>query len=248
MEFMPPNFGNVYLIPESQPELKSEEKKDAEQASVEDVYSILDSIYQSQGINELKNIQFERWVSPVCERIERIGRSIEDARSLEMDRRFYSYDFEENDTNLVKSVFRKLFQVTPIKQLLPVTRENLINEESKIGSQIFGDQPDGEKISFFYYGKDDADRERWYCKKEKFNQKGNRDYVIMCFEIQNNAILKVITKSDGSRIAYEYLNGKELESFIHSTEIYHNQVMKKLYGHEGSLDDDFKTYSNKISA
>lgn len=242
---MQPNFGNVYRIPESRPQPEPEKQPVANEASV---YDVLDAIYQSQGINELGRLASERWVSPVCDRIERIGKSIEDARSLELDSRFFAYDYDNSETGFITSIFRKLFNAGPVRQLMPITREKLINEESRIGGEIFGEQPGGEHLSFFYYGKDEADRDRWYCKKEKEIVKGDSAYVVLCFEIQDNAILKVITKSDGSRISYEYLHGTELENFIHATEIYHNQVMKKLYGHEGSLDGFGQIRRSKLAA
>lgn len=232
---MQPNFGNVYRIPESQPKLEPEKQPDAEELSS---YSLLDSINRSQGVNELRHLETKRWVSPVCGRLKKMGKNFRLARSLEIDSKFFFHNYDNNETGFVKSAFKRFLSVSPAKQLMPMTMEKLINEESKIGGEIFGEQPNGEHVSFFYYGEDEAGRERWYFKRERVALKKDPDYAVLSFEIQDNSILKIITKNDGSKIAYEYLKGKELTDFVHATEIYHNRVMKNLYGHEGCLDDE----------
>lgn len=262
MEFMQPNPGSEYRIPQYRPEPLLTEQTGYEIAAVDDFFGrqdyipqerfdfqagpvddLIGAIKNSEGVNELHYLESKRWISPVCKRMMDIGETIQKARELHMDHHFF-FTEKNNDVNFIASAFNRIFNhglIGPISKLLPVTRDNLINEESRLSGKIFGEQPNGQRIEFFYYGKDEADRERWYCKKEMNTAKGN-EYVILCYEVQDDRILKIITKGDGSKVAYEFLEGEELEDFVLATEKYHNFAMKDIYGHEGCLGDDFVNY------
>lgn len=104
----------------------------------------------------------------------------------------------------------------PLKQL---TERELIQLESKIGAQLFGEIPKGHRREFF-----NLDKDTWIWHEEWTGEDGKRSSSTTRYEAQGDRILKV---QEGAR--YTYLEGQELTNLGLAVQIYYERVMREVY-------------------
>lgn len=104
----------------------------------------------------------------------------------------------------------------PLGQL---SERELLQLESEIGAQLFGEVPKGHRRSFF-----NLDKATWIWHEEWLDEKNVLQQATTRYEIQGDHILKV---QEGSR--YSYLEGKELENLALAVQMYYERVMREIY-------------------
>lgn len=105
----------------------------------------------------------------------------------------------------------------PLKRF---SERQLIQQESRIGTEIFGQVPAGHRREFF-----NLDPSTWIWYDEWVdNQTHAKQTVTIRYEVHENGILKV---REGAR--YDFLKGDELDNFVKAVEAYYNNVCKNLY-------------------
>lgn len=101
-----------------------------------------------------------------------------------------------------------------------LTERELIQKESEIGAELFGQVPEGHTRQFF-----NLDQNTWIWYEEwtdpLTNQKTN---TTVRYEIHPNGILKV---QEGTN--YSFLQGHELTNFIAAIQLYYERVMREVY-------------------
>lgn len=102
----------------------------------------------------------------------------------------------------------------------PLTERELINLESKVGSELFGSTPKGVRREFF-----NLNPKTWIWYEERLDvlSKKKESHTTK-YEVHEDHILKV---QEGPR--YTRLEGKELENFSLAIHIYYERVMRKIY-------------------
>lgn len=101
------------------------------------------------------------------------------------------------------------------------SERELIQLESKIGAELFGAIPAGNRREFFC-----LDASTWIWYEEWIDvDSGKRRASTTRYEIHDNGILKV---QEGSR--YTFLEGSELENLVMAIELYHERVGREIYG------------------
>lgn len=100
-----------------------------------------------------------------------------------------------------------------------LTKRELIQRESEIGGQLFGDVPKGHRREFF-----NLDPKTWIWYEEWNDQSGKRRTTTTRYEVHDNGILKA---QEGAR--YNFIEGEELENFMLSTRLYYERVTKEIY-------------------
>lgn len=104
----------------------------------------------------------------------------------------------------------------PLKQF---TERELIQLESEIGGQLFGEVPAGGQRKFF-----NLDQSTWIWYEATKDEKGKLTQTTTRYEIQGEKVLKV---QDGPR--YTYLEGAELENLLAAIGLYYERVMREIY-------------------
>ncbi len=105
----------------------------------------------------------------------------------------------------------------PLKQL---TDRQLIKLESEIGRTLFGPVPEGRTREFFCL---DADTWVWH---EQWKDEYNKQHAqTIRYEVHPNGILKV---EDGGA-NYSFLKGEELQNLSLATQMYREQVSRRIY-------------------
>lgn len=104
----------------------------------------------------------------------------------------------------------------PLKTL---TERELIELESEIGREIFGDVPTGHRREFFC-----LDDHTWVWHEEWIDENKKKAQRTTRYEVHESSILKV---RDGGH--YEYLKGEELNNFGMAVKLYYEQVTRKIY-------------------
>lgn len=133
------------------------------------------------------------------------------------------------------SVFKKALQLlvgTPANQPLTMpksrpfrrlTERELIQLESEIGAQLFGEVPEGHRREFFC-----LDERTWIWYEEwKDAKTGKIHSTTMRYEVHEKGILKV---QEGAR--YSFIEGTELDNLVAATTMYYEQVARKVYGYD----------------
>jgi hypothetical protein len=107
--------------------------------------------------------------------------------------------------------------ISPAK---PVTLNNLIEEESKIGGTLFGTTPKGVSRRFFL-----DEHDNWFYTQSTFDSVGRLlDNYTIRYHVQENGIIKSV---DGKH--HTLLEGQELQDLLKSVDIYHAKTKKELY-------------------
>lgn len=104
------------------------------------------------------------------------------------------------------------------------SERELIQAESKIGREIFGEIPKGHQREFFCL---DETTCIWY--EEFKNAEGKTESITTRYEIQGDRVMKV---QGGSR--YSYLEGDELNNLLTAIHMYYERVMRGVYGRDPS--------------
>jgi hypothetical protein len=105
----------------------------------------------------------------------------------------------------------------PLKKL---TERELIQLESEIGSQLFGDIPKGHRREFFC-----LDEKTWIWYEEWTDPTTNKRHnMTIRYEVHSNGILKV---QEGAR--YSFIEGAELQNLLAATTMYYEQVARGVY-------------------
>jgi hypothetical protein len=99
------------------------------------------------------------------------------------------------------------------------TERELLALESKIGAELFGPIPAGRRREFFC-----LDENNWMWYEEWLDELGKQQSATVRYELHGDGVLKI---QEGAR--YSYLEGAELENFIHATSVYHDRVLTILY-------------------
>jgi hypothetical protein len=113
------------------------------------------------------------------------------------------------------------FQVPKDRPLKKLTERELIQLESEIGAQLFGDVPKGHRREFFC-----LDEKTWIWYEEwtdpTTNKRGN---MTIRYEVHSNGVLKV---QEGAR--YSFIEGAELDNLLAAATMYYEQVARGVYG------------------
>jgi hypothetical protein len=113
------------------------------------------------------------------------------------------------------------FQVPKDRPLKKMTERELIQLESEIGSQLFGDVPKGRRREFFC-----LDEKTWIWYEEWTDPKTNkRSNMTIRYEVHSNGVLKV---QEGAR--YSFIEGAELDNLLAAATMYYEQVARGVYG------------------
>lgn len=105
----------------------------------------------------------------------------------------------------------------PLKRF---SERQLIQQESRIGTEIFGPVPAGHRREFFNL---DASTWIWYDEWTD-NQTHTKQTVTIRYEVHENGILKV---REGAR--YSFLKDVELDNFVSAVDAYYERVCKNIY-------------------
>lgn len=102
-----------------------------------------------------------------------------------------------------------------------ITERELLQQESEIGSKLFGEIPAGHRREFFC-----LDETTWIWYEEWIDpQTKKMRSETTRYEIHDNGVLKVL---EGAR--YAFIQGTELDNFVLATRLYYEQVARKVYG------------------
>ena len=119
-----------------------------------------------------------------------------------------------NDQASVDVKIPKKFR--PFKKL---TERELIQLESEVGRELFGEIPKGHQREFF-----NLDKITWIWHEEYKDANGLKQSSTTRYEVQEKGVLKA---QDGAQ--YSYLEGEELRNFIVAVQMYYEQVTRNVY-------------------
>lgn len=114
---------------------------------------------------------------------------------------------------------RDLMYAKKSRPLGKLTERELLQLESEIGAQLFGEIPKGRRRSFF-----NLDPKTWIWHEEWMDEQGELQQATTRYEVHDQGILKV---QQGAR--YEFLEGQELDNLILAAQMYYERVMREVY-------------------
>lgn len=117
------------------------------------------------------------------------------------------------------STLRDLRMPRGSRPLNKLSERELLQLESEIGSQLFGEVPKGRRRSFF-----NLDPQTWIWHEEWVDDHGEFRQATTRYEVHDKGILKV---QEGPR--YEYIEGQELDNLLLATQMYYERVMRDVY-------------------
>ena len=120
-----------------------------------------------------------------------------------------------------QKVSKSFFTIPKNRPLKSLTERELLNLESKIGAEIFGELPKGRRREFFCL---DASTWIWH---EAWKEKSTEHETTVRYEVHDNGVLKV---QDGAR--YEFIEGEELRRFMTAVQMYYERVAREVYGRD----------------
>lgn len=97
--------------------------------------------------------------------------------------------------------------------------ETLLDLESKIGSKIFGQAPNGVRREFF-----NLDEKSWIWHEEYTDGNGQLRQFTTRYEIRDDKVVKI---QPGPR--YFEVKGQELANFHAAVNAYHRAVLSQIY-------------------
>jgi hypothetical protein len=101
------------------------------------------------------------------------------------------------------------------------TERQLIELESKIGREVFGNVLEGRRREFFC-----LDEHTWVWHEEWFDSETKQPQMTTIrYEIRGNGVLKVVGHT------YKYIEGQELDNLYRAIKIYYQRVMGEIYQH-----------------
>jgi len=241
------NPKNVYQIPETEFSAELSEKRadyidyiyaDDDKSKIE---VSIDQPSQSRELNDsdtslkqkddikLDNPSYNEFYRETAERnvSKEAAEVLEIAKDLEAARSEFIVNGNSLDT-VKKGLISAIFGSNSSRK--PLTLKDLKNEESAIGSTIFGSDP-GTRTEFF-----NDNLKSWFFYQEVADKKGNKDSVTLHYEIHPDGILRIKNNEINGCV----IDGEELDNFVTSTRMYHTLVMNKIYKK--------KPYSDKLAA
>lgn len=114
---------------------------------------------------------------------------------------------------------RDLMYAKKSRPLGKLTERELLQLESEIGAQLFGEIPKGRRRSFF-----NLDPKTWIWHEEWMDERGELQQATTRYEVHDQGILKV---QQGAR--YEFLEGQELDNLMLAAQMYYERVMREVY-------------------
>ena len=99
-----------------------------------------------------------------------------------------------------------------------ITKEQLINDESALGGQLFGPIPKGHQREFFLY------HHNYWIYYETWYEGGRKKESTITYEVRKNGVYKNPLGS-----GYRKISGAELQNFCHAVREYRRLVKAKLY-------------------
>lgn len=114
---------------------------------------------------------------------------------------------------------RDLMYAKKSRPLGKLTERELLQLESEIGAQLFGEIPKGRRRSFF-----NLDPKTWIWHEEWMDERSELQQATTRYEVHDQGILKV---QQGAR--YEFLEGQELDNLILAAQMYYERVMREVY-------------------
>lgn len=109
---------------------------------------------------------------------------------------------------------------TPKLFVRPTNERSLIQAESKIGAQIFGDVSSYTQREFFC-----LDERTWiWYESQQDTETGRQVELTTRYEVHPNGILKA---QEGTH--YSYLDGEELQNLAIATQLYADRVSQEIY-------------------
>lgn len=102
-----------------------------------------------------------------------------------------------------------------------LTRADLINAESRLGSQLFGTVPEGHRREFFHDKKN-----IWIWHEDWVDEMEHERQMTIRYEVRTSGVYKKIAAGK-----YFKLEGEELENFRKATHAYLYVIKKYLYNH-----------------
>lgn len=128
---------------------------------------------------------------------------------------------------MLNEMLRKLLDLIVGPQPTPLrsrpTERQLINEELKVGRQIFGPAPAGRKREFFC-----LDAKTWIWHEEWHDQfTGQKRSTMIRYEVRPNGVLK--TRDNESPV---FIEGDELRNLTNATRLYFEQVVYHVYKYD----------------
>ncbi len=112
--------------------------------------------------------------------------------------------------------FLKVPKGRPLKGM---TERELIQLESEIGKQLFGEVPSNHRREFF-----NLDPHTWIWYEEYIDTAGKKQTTTTRYELQEKGVLKA---QEGAR--YSYIEGEELDNLLLAIQMYYEQVTRKIY-------------------
>lgn len=100
-----------------------------------------------------------------------------------------------------------------------ITRADLINAESKLGSTIFGPVPAGHRREFFH-----DQQNIWIWHEGWIDENGHARQLTVCYEVRPSGVYKKLSAGK-----YIKLESAELENFRKATHVYLHTIKRDLY-------------------
>lgn len=110
----------------------------------------------------------------------------------------------------------RIFKKRPLKQL---TKQELVQLESQIGSKLFGPITPGRHRDFFK-----VDEKNWVWHEEWTDQDKKKQSTTVKYEIHPDGILKIYDSG-----ASCFIDDKELQNFSTAVQAYYECVMRDIY-------------------
>ncbi len=114
---------------------------------------------------------------------------------------------------------------TTYRPSVRMTRADLINAESKLGSMLFGPIPAGHRREFFHDQKN-----IWIWHEDWYDGQHNSHQMTIRYEVRTSGVYKKVSTGK-----YFKLEGEELENFRRATHAYLHVIKKNLYNRQPHL-------------
>ncbi len=105
------------------------------------------------------------------------------------------------------------------RRLKKITRADLINAESRLGSKIFGPIPEGHRREFFH-----DQQNIWIWHESWLDESRHPRQMTVRYEVRPSGVYKKLSAG-----RYVKLEGDELENFRHATHAYLRTIKQNLY-------------------
>ncbi len=120
------------------------------------------------------------------------------------------------------SIKARKLSANPARSTVQMTRADLINAESKLGSALFGPIPEGHRREFFH-----DQNNIWIWHEDWQDGQQNSRQMTVRYEVRTSGVYKKVSAGK-----YFKLEGDELENFRKATHAYLFMIKKYLYNHQ----------------